>query len=233
MAVRCKDASIGPLFSTGGTYDATTAYTLALWLRGRFRVNGGTIFQRNAGAEGAVSPEGIAIRASGQESVVVYHADVTGSTVNTFSTGQRRIWPGVGGDAIWWHLALTWSTADNLVRLYSNGQLNFANTNTRVPTTGGTRLTLVLLHNGSPQATASDVRWWTDRALSPSEVRAVMAGQPAPRPTGWWAVGAGAMNGVDRSGNGNHLTVRSGIGYGPSVDPNWVTSRTLAARLAA
>lgn len=237
------DNRIPVLSSSGaGAYDATSAYTFATWIRGVGLTDRyGHLFRRwkasyvsensytdgveiGAYADTVSEPRGFQVSHFGSSTV--------GREIPIDQAYRLRL-PGVGPSGEWWHLGVTWSTADNVTRVYVNGRLTHATGMSVAPTAGGNRVTQI----GSQQGVGtmplmlSSVQWWHDTCLTDAELAAVVRGQVPLRPSGWWAVGTDAENGVDRSGNDHHLTYSGVDGRGSIADPGWVTSATLAARL--
>lgn len=222
--------SVAVLSGGASTAQASTAYTIAMWVElPGFSTGGGFVFRYLDSS----NTNGVAIGMAGgaentpQPTMRIYH----NTTLNNFSLPVRRQpahAPGMLNP--WYHLAVTWTDTISEVLIYLNGRLTTRGIHSGTPTTGGSGRAVTVLNN-SIRGKFSSMMWWADVALSRSQVNCLYRGQVAIAPSGWWAVGCGAQNGIDRSGNGNHLTATFGQSRQPWADPPWVTSPTLAARL--
>lgn len=109
-------------------------------------------------------------------------------------------------DNPWWsHIGMVFNGIE--VLWYLNGLLCQRVAVTKTMTVGGTRATVIGGGNFAAQLLAlSDIRVFTAEALGPAQIRAAMAGRRVGGEAGWWGIGRDAVNGMDRSGRGNHLT---------------------------
>lgn len=227
-------AETGTATLSGGsthTYAPTTAYTLAMWCRGlNGYVGGGTLF-RCVGNNGT-NVQGIRLGTlfGNPPDLRMGHGDDSAVTESALAGWRRFVHRGHGPDGQWWHLGLTWNSTDQVVRWHFNGAYVASTAQTVSPTTGGTRQTDVGGFNAA-QSGFADIRFWGSRCLDSDEIGLLYRGGTVPAPDGWWGVGSGSRNAVDRSGNGNHLTFNEAGQRQPTAEPVWITSRTLAARL--